>query len=38
MSDQGFIGVSSRSDQLVLEFSIADSRGRFISEDEDLIV
>jgi hypothetical protein len=35
-SDQGFIGVRSRSDQLVLEssreFSVADSRGRSVAK------
>jgi hypothetical protein len=36
MSDQGFIGVHSRSYQP--EFWTAESRGRFISEDEELIV
>jgi hypothetical protein len=34
MSDQGFIGVRSRSDQLVLksyrQFSVADGRGMFV--------
>jgi hypothetical protein len=39
MSDQGFIGGTEASSGAVIsEFSIADSRGRFISEGEDLIV
>jgi hypothetical protein len=35
MSDQGFIGVRSRSYQSVLEeFSIRDNRGRFVVKED----